>query len=116
MLRRSVDVSKKLEIVGFILLKYVVDGSKQHSCNGNNSFFVPPAFFYVVVAITNFRIAFFTNRTQSTLNQKRFNISTCFADSGRFLLSGTFVVLRCKTCPGAKMLGGWKHGEIVNNS
>ena len=45
MLRWSVDVSIKLGIEGFILLEYVVDGSQQHSCNGNDSFFVTPALF-----------------------------------------------------------------------
>jgi hypothetical protein len=38
MLRWSVDVSIKLGIVGLILLENVVDGSEQHSCNGNDAF------------------------------------------------------------------------------
>ena len=47
MFRRSVDVSIKLGIVRFILLKDAVNGSQQHSCNGNDGFFVAPAFFNV---------------------------------------------------------------------
>ena len=45
MFRRSVNVSIKLGIVGFILLEDVVDSSKQHSSNGNDGFFVAPALF-----------------------------------------------------------------------
>lgn len=45
MFRRSVNVSIKLGIVGFILLENVVDGSQQHPCNGNDSFFVTSALF-----------------------------------------------------------------------
>lgn len=36
-------------------------------------------------------IAFLTDYTQNTLKQKRFNIITCSADFGSFLLSGTHI-------------------------
>ena len=53
-------MSIKLGIVGLILLEDVVNGSEQHSCNGNDSFFVPPALFQVFlprIALTYFGCA-----------------------------------------------------------
>ena len=105
-------MSIKLGIVGLILLEDVVNGSEQHSCNGNDSFFVTPALFYVVVAIANLRIAFLANRAQRTLNKQRFDVSARSADSGSFLFSGALIVLRCKTRPRTKVLGGREHGHI----
>ena len=112
MVRRSVDVSIKLGVVGFILLEDVVDDRQQHPCNGNDSFFVTPALFQVFVASADFRIALLTDRAQRALNEQRFDVSPGSAHSGGFLLSGTFVVLRRKTGPRAKMLGGREHGHI----
>ena len=60
-------MSIKLGIVGFILLENVVDGGQQHPCNGNDSFLVTPASLYVQIPISNFGIALFPDRTQSTL-------------------------------------------------
>ena len=57
-------MSIKLGIVGFILLENVVNGSEQHSCNGNDSFFVTPAFFQVFIASADLGIAFLANCTQ----------------------------------------------------
>ncbi len=105
-------MSIKLGIVGLILLQDVVDSGEQHSCNGNDSFFVTTTLFEIEVTIANFRVAFLANGAQSTLNEQRLDVSTGSADSGSFLLSSTFVVLRRKTGPGAKMLGGRKHGHI----
>ena len=61
----------KLGIVGLILLENVVNGSEQHSCNGNDSFFMTPALFQVFIASADFRIAFLANCTQRTLNKQR---------------------------------------------
>ena len=100
MFRRSVDVSIKLGIVRFILLENVVNGSEQHSCNGNDSFFVAPALFYIVIAVENLRVFFLClNCCKRTLNKQRLDIGSSPADSGGFLLPGTFVVLRRKTSP-----------------
>ena len=101
MFRWSVDVSIKLGIVGFILLEDVVDSGQQHSCNGNDSFFVTSAFLDIEIAITNLRIALGSDCTQSALNEQRFDICTCTTDSGSFFLTGTFIVLRRKPCPRA---------------
>ena len=94
-------MSIKLGIVGLILLEDVVNGSEQHSCNGNDSFFVTPALFQVFVAPADFRIAFLANCTQRTLNKQRLDVGTGSADSGGFLLTSALVVLRRKPGPGA---------------
>ena len=108
-------MSIKLGSVGLILLENVVNGSEQHSCNGNNGFFVTPALFQVFIAPANLRIALFANCTQRTLNEQRLDVGPGSANSGGFLLSGALVVLRRKTGPGAKMLGGREHGHIHSN-
>ena len=97
-------MSIKLGIVGLILLQDVVNDSEQHSCDGNDSFFVTPALFQIFIASANLRIAFLADCTQRTLHKQRFDVSSGSADSGGFLLSCTLVVLRRKTGPRAKML------------
>ena len=94
-------MSIKLGIVGLILLEDVVNCSEQHSCNGNDGFFVTPALFQVFIAPADFRIAFLANCTQRTLNKQRLDVGTGSANSGGFLLSSALVVLRRKTGPGA---------------
>ncbi len=80
MFRRSVNTSIKLGIVGLILLENVVDGGQEHPCNGNDSFFVTPAFFKVQIPPENFRIAFLANGAQSALDEQRLDVSTGPAD------------------------------------
>ncbi len=105
MFRRSVvTVSVKLGIVWLILFQDVVNSRKQHSGNGDNCFFVTSAFFDGKIAITDFRVAFTTNRSKSALNKQRLKISSGMADTSSFLLPGTFIVLRRKTSPRATML------------
>ena len=95
----SVAAPIQFGVIGFILLENVVNGSQQHSCNGNDGFFVAPALFYRKVAVSNFGVAFRADGTEGTLNQQRLDIGSSPADSGGFLLPGTFVVLRRKTSP-----------------
>ena len=103
--RRSVVTAGiKLSIVWLILFQNVVNSRKQHSGNGNDSFFVTSAFINGKIPIANFRIAFAANSTKSALNKQRFEICTGTADTGSFLLSGTLIVLRRKTSPRAEML------------
>jgi len=71
MVRRSVDLSIKLGIVGFILLEDVVNGSEQHSCNSNDSFFVTPALFQIFIASADLGIAFLADCTQCALHEQR---------------------------------------------
>src|SRR5699024_2908287 len=106
MCRRPVALVVKVRIVGFTLFEHVVDCCQQHSGNGDDGFLVPSTFLESKIAVTNFRELLGTNRTKSTLYQQGFDISSGSADSGSFLLSGTLVVLRRKTSPGAKMLRG----------
>ena len=80
-------MSIKLGIVGFILLENVVNGSEQHSCNGNDSFFVTPALFQVFIASADLRIAFLADCAKRTLNKQRLDVSTGSANSGGFLFS-----------------------------
>ena len=66
--------------------------------NRNNRFLVTAALFQIQITSTNFRIAFLSD---CTLYKQRFDICTGTADSCRFLLSGIFMILRCKTSPRA---------------
>lgn len=99
--RRSVALAVKFGIVRFIFLEHIVDDREQHSGNGNNGFLVSSALFESHIAITDFRELLGTDSTKSTLNKQRFDVSSSSTDSGGFLLSGTLVVLRRKTSPGA---------------
>ena len=87
-------MSIKLGIVGLILLENVVNGSEQHSCNGNDSFFVTPALFQVFIAPADLRIALLADCTQCTLNEQRLDVCSGSANSGSFFLPGALVVLR----------------------
>ena len=82
-----------------IFLENVVDGSEHHSGDGNDRFLVPPAFFQGKVTVLDFGMLAAPANSQRTLYQKRFNVGSSSADSGGFLLSSAFVVLRCKTSP-----------------
>ena len=61
---------------------------------------------------TDFKIFLYTDGIEGTLHQQGFDVSASSADSGRFLLSSALIVLRRKTDPGAKMLGGLEHGYV----
>ena len=76
------------------------------------AFLWPQRFFECEIAITDFRKLLGTNCAEGVLYQQRLDVDSGAADSGGFLFSGTFVVLRGKPSPGAKVLRGWKHGHI----
>lgn len=59
------------------------------------------AFFEGKVAVADFRKVLGTNGAKSTLNEQRFDVDSSLADSGGFLLSGAFIILRRKLGPGA---------------
>ena len=101
MCRWSVALAVKLRVVRFIFLENVVDGGQQHSGNGNDGFFVSTTLFECKVTISDFRELLGTDSTKSTLYKQRFDVGSGSADSGGFFLSGTLVVLRRKTSPGA---------------
>ena len=46
------------------------------------------------------------------LNKQRLDVSAGTADASGLFFPGALIVLRSKTCPGAKMLRGWEHGHI----
>ena len=100
---------KKLLVSVVLLLMLMYPG------NGDDGFLVTSALFESEIAISDFWELFGTNRTEGALNEQRLDVSTCPADSGGFLLPGTFIVLRRKPGPGAKMLRGGKHGHIHSN-
>ena len=85
---------------------------QKHPGDSDDRFLVTSAFFERKVAIADFRKLLSPNRTECTLNEQRLDIRSGSADSGGFLLPGTFVVLRRKPSPGAKVLRGGKHGHI----
>ena len=103
---RLVRFAVKLWIIRLVLFEDVVDGSQQHPCNGNNRFLVSAPLFKIEITGTDFRSFFTLDGSKSTLHEQRLDVSASPADSGCFLLSGALVVLRRKTGPGAKMLGG----------
>ena len=104
MCRWSVALSVDFRVVRLVLLEHIVDSRKEHSGNGNNGFLVPSALFESQVAITDFREFPGANRIEGTLNKQRLDVSTGPANSCSFLLPSTFIVLRRKPSPGAKML------------
>ena len=110
--RRKVTLAVELRVVRFVLLKHVVDSSKEHSGNGDDGFLVATALFEGQVAVTDFRELFCTDSAKSALNEQRLDVDSGPADSGGFLLPSTLVVLRRKPSPGAAMLRGRKHGHI----
>ena len=109
---RSVCLPVKFRIVRLIFLENVVNSCKEHSGNGDDCFLVSTAFLESKVAIADFWEFLGTNRIEGALNKQRFDVGSGPADSGGFLLPGTFVVLRRKPSPGAKMLRGGEHGHI----
>lgn len=55
MFRRSaVTTEVKFWIVWLVLLENAVNGSKQHSCNSDNGFLVPPAFSQRKITVLDF--------------------------------------------------------------
>ena len=105
MFRRSVVTTEiKLRIVWLILFENVVDGSEQHSCDSDNRFLMPPAFFQREITVLDFGVLAALTNSKRTLYQQRLDICPGSADSGGFLLSGALVVLRRKSSPRAKML------------
>lgn len=101
MFRWSVCPAIEFGVVRLVLPQNVENGSEQHSSDGNDRFLVTPALFNRKIPTADFRVALFANRTKSTLNKQRLNVSTCPADTSGFLLSGAFVILRRKTSPRA---------------
>lgn len=101
MFRGSVCPAIEFGIVRLILFENVVNGSEQHSCDGNDRFLVTSALFNRKIPIANFWVALRANGIKSTLNKQRLDVSTCVADTSGFLLSGTLIVLRRKTGPKA---------------
>ena len=99
--RRPVALAVELRVVRLVLLEHIVDSRKEHSGNGNDGLFVTPTLFERKVAIPNFRKLLGTDSAKSALNKQRFDVGPGSTDSGGFLLSGTFVVLRRKASPGA---------------
>ena len=53
-LRRSVGAAVEFGVVKLVLFENVVDGSQQHSGDGNNRLFVAPALFESKVAASDF--------------------------------------------------------------
>ena len=115
MCRWPVALAVEFRVVRFVLFEHIVDSCKEHPGNGDDGFLVTSALFESEIAISDFWELFGTNRTEGALNEQRLDVSTCPADSGGFLLPGTFIVLRRKPGPGAKMLRGGKHGHIHSN-
>lgn len=111
-LRRSVGVAVEFWVVRLVLFENVVDGSQQHSGDGDDGFLVTPALFESKIAVADFWELFGSNSVESALNEQRLDVGSGTADPGGFLLPGTLVVLRRKPRPGAKMLRGGKHGHI----
>ena len=96
-----VALSIEFRVVRLVLLEHIVDSRKEHSGNGNDGLFVTPTLFERKVAIPNFRKLLGTDSAKSALNKQRFDVGSGSTDSGGFLLSGTLIVLRCKTSPRA---------------
>ena len=87
-----------------MLLEDVVDGSQQHSCNGDDSFLMTTPLFKIEVAVSDFGSVFIPDGTERALDKQRLYISPGSADPGSLFLPGTLVVLRCKPSPRAEML------------
>lgn len=94
---RLVCLPVKFRIIRLIFLEHVVNDREQHSGNSDDGFLVTSALFESKVAISDFRELFSFNGGKSALNKQRFDVDSSSADSGAFLLPGTFVVLRRKT-------------------
>ena len=101
MSRQNVCFAVKFRVVRFIFPENVVDGSQQHSGNGDDSLFVPTTLFERKVTISDFRELLDTDSAKSALNKHRFDLDSGPADSGSFLFLCAFVVLRRKPSPGA---------------
>lgn len=102
--RWPVSLAVKFRVVRFIFLEDVVDGSQQHSGNSDDRFFVPPTLFECKVTASNFRELLGADSTEGALHKQRLDVDSGSANSGSFLLTGTFVVLRRKTSLRAEML------------
>ena len=97
--RRPVALAVELRVVRLVLLEHVVDGCKEYPGNGDDCFLVSTALLESEVTIADLRELLGSNGAESALNEQRLDIGSGSADSGGFLLSGTLVVLRCKTRP-----------------
>ena len=106
---RQISLTIEFRIIRLIFLEHVVNGSKQHSGNGNNRFLVASAFFESEIAVADFWKLFCANCIEGALNKQGLDVGTGAADSGSFLLPGALVILRRKPCPGTKMLLGGEH-------
>ena len=96
-----VALSIEFGVVRLVPLEHIVDSRKEYSGNGNNGFLVSSALFECKVTIPDFREFLCADSAKSALNKQRFDVGPGSTDSGGFLLSGTFVVLRRKASPGA---------------
>ena len=96
-----VALSIAFGVVRLVPLEHIVDSRKEHSGNDNDGLFVTPTLFEREVAISDFREFLCADSAKSALNKQRFDVGSGSTDSGGFLLSGTLVVLRRKTSPGA---------------
>ena len=97
--RRPVALAVELRVVRLVLLEHVVDGCKEYPGNGDDGFLVSTALLESEVTIADLRELLGSNGAESALNEQRLDIGSGSADSGGFLLSGTLVVLWCKTRP-----------------
>lgn len=91
-------------IIWLIFLQHIVDSGEQHSGNGNDCFLVSPTLFKGEIAITDLGKLLGPNRTKSALYEQQLDVGPGPADPGGFLLPGTFIVLRRKSSPRAKVL------------
>lgn len=68
----------KLRIVRFVRFQRMVNCSKKHPCNSNNSFFMTLAIFQRKVSDPDFRAFFIVDNAKSALNNQGFNMAnTC---------------------------------------
>ena len=96
MCRWPVALAVEFRVCTVRSFEHIVDSCKEHPGNGDDGFLVTSALFESEIAISDFWELFGTNRTEGALNEQRLDVSTCPADSGGFLLPGTFIVLRRK--------------------